>query len=291
MENGDGRTKPEFKEVYEYAQKQVEIYLHKHGSDLPYEQKDEVRQNALMRAWVAYQGLDPERGWKSFIQQHCHGAVLDYIRDGRGFEESGWETKKDDDELDPDTGLKVGEKWPDRIKHRFEVYDADTETVLDVEEVAGLNGVFFDCIDADRSQMNPRWPLVARLASLNERTHLVAMTLLGYSQTELAATFGCSRERLSQMIKEFCLWIDNPENLYSREVNQTIFAFGMSKIFHQPDEDNGYGWNLLPVNLFEKGGPVGAVANYQVDFLSHKEDLMLDDDEADEISQNVGALR
>lgn len=231
--------KPSIEEVVKYATKQISIYIGKIASHLPFEQKDEIEQIAMVRVLEAYKRLDPDKGWKSFIQRHCSGATLDYLRWGTGFEEV---TLKKSSEDDPP------EKKPWRLKSRIKVVDKASDGEISLDVTLGMSGIFET--QPDLEDYRPNWPLIARMSSQDVDIHLVAKLLLGFTQTELSSMFKVSRERLTQRLQEFCERLDDPKHLGSRWIAQTIYAFGLCEMFHQPSKDLGFGWEFEPVDLY-----------------------------------------
>lgn len=245
------KKKPSLEEVLEYAAKQASIYVRKSASSLPPEQRDEIEQDALLRCLEAYDRLDSTRGWKSYIQRHCWGAALDYIRSSAGFEESELpRTVKD-----PVTGevIDLPEKKPWRLKSRLAndgistTRDSDHGDVS-VDQTLGSHGVHD--IHHLFENTEPRWELIARMASQDSDIHLVGKLRLGFTQTELSGLFKVSRERLTQRFQEFCRKLDSAEQMDSRWTAQTIFAFGLCAQFNMPDRDLGFGWEYEAVHLW-----------------------------------------
>jgi DNA-directed RNA polymerase specialized sigma24 family protein len=242
-------AKPTIDEVVDYARDQIKIFLNKLAPDLPREQKDEISQRALQRIVQAYARLDPEKGWKAFTQTHCRGAVLDYIREGAGFEETAGDPRKDekrkanDDELAKDIAKRCSESLRTRVS-----MVSDDDRSLDVEEIAGIHGIF---AEDPEFEVDPNWNLVARMASVDEDIHLVAKVLLGRTQESLSEMFGVTRERLSQRVQEFVERLDAPEFYHNRWVRQTIFAFGLSGVYGMDKFDEGLGYEFEPVDLLK----------------------------------------
>lgn len=230
----DGKKqKPPFEEVLAYAKKQVKYYIAHKASHLPREQQEEIMQDAYQRIWQAYANLDPDQGWKSFIQLHSQGAVLDYLKSGLNDTES---------EVD---------------QERVEIYSKEDNEPLSVDEVAGFFGIFSD-LDKTENKMKPNWDLLSRLVGFcqkdGEDLHIVCKVLLGYSQEAIAAQLGISgegvtRERISQRVREFMMKLDDPAYLDNKFVNQCIFALGLSSFFSMAPTDNGLGWNLKEFDL------------------------------------------
>jgi RNA polymerase sigma factor (sigma-70 family) len=244
------KTKPSFDEVYKYAQKQVWYSINKKAAHLPYEQKEEISQNAMVRTWNSYQTLDPERGWRSFIQTHCKGAVLDYLKGG-----------------ERDTSAELG-------LDRAEIASKDSEDkFLDADEIVGIMGAHPDYSASRDSEIdidgfNPNWKLLSCMAGKDEDLHIVCKVLLGYSQDAIAEQYVAahatilSRERISQRIYEFFKKLDSPAMLNDQWTNQLIFALGLGAQFHMENFDNGIGWELGPIDLNDVGSFKKSASSY-----------------------------
>jgi len=244
------KEKPSIETVLEYADRQVKISIENIARKHPREQKDEMSQNAMLRVIEKYDGIDVEKGWKSYIQRHCSGAVLDYIRCGHGFEEQTLTPRPKKDENG--NVIEPVEKKPWRLKKRVNPYwqTHDSLEELDVDEIAGKFGVYNKAIDL--TEFKPKWQLLARMASQDVDIHLVAKLLLGFTQTELSSMFMVSRERLTQRFAAFCKRLDDPELYNSKWIQQTIYAFGLTHEFDQPDIDLGFGWEYDEVDLWSR---------------------------------------
>lgn len=272
--------KPSLETVLEYARKQADKFLKDRAAHLPPEQKDEVRQEAQIRAWKVYDQIDPEKGWMSFIQWHCKGAILDYLRDGKGFKESAWrdDEKEEAKKTDPDFCAEIDTEESDEeeslqdapgaseisgstsalpkprkskqyLNARVSTVSQEDDRSLDVGEIAGLHGVHI----APGQSISERvqWDLVARMSAVDPQIHLIAKIIRGFSETSLAPDFGVTREMLSQRLYSFGFWLDDEygNNPWAR---QALFAFGLEEAFGVPIQsrgDQGLGWNHEPVNL------------------------------------------
>jgi DNA-directed RNA polymerase specialized sigma24 family protein len=237
---------PSIEEVIAYAEKSVAGYLKRFASGLASELKDEIRQNAYVRVVEAFDRFEADRGWKAFVQLHCKGSVLDYLRDGKGFQETGWAAKPTDGDGAHQDRLKtrVGNfqfKTSDE-----EMFDPDLESFLSAH---GIHAVH----ESEEDQVfKVNWELVSRMASIDPDVHLVGKILLGFTQSELAEGFGVTRERLGQRIRLFFDRLDSPEFFHNRWIKQTIYAFGLGPMFHMDPVDQQLGWNLRPVNLYSQ---------------------------------------
>lgn len=272
---------PTLEEVLKYADERVELQIYRKASLLPLEQKEEIRQSARIRIWRIYDKIDPEKGWKAYVQQHARGAVLDYIRWGNGFEESeiekDFETRakkksendakaaaiiEDDvevgetptdapvDEIEPPT-----EQSPWRLKHRVTALrstnagNVESSSVLtDVESIVSVLGVREESADPYAEKIN--WDLVARMASQDQDIHILAKFLIGFTHEEISEMWGVSRERITQRIDELFWRLNAPEHRGSRWLAQTIYAFGLCDIFGRPRKDLGFGHEYDPIDLF-----------------------------------------
>lgn len=255
----EAKAKPELDEIIGYAGRCIEVYINKCAQNLPEEQKDEMRQNAYLRICEAYTRLDAEKGWKAFVQQHCRGAVLDYIRHGQGFEESAQSLSKSEQEQEQ----AAERRFTDTLKIRVNPMNEDGDSFMSIEEIAGLFGVHADQ-EEERPRMHPNWRLLARMASADEKIHLVAKVLLGFKKPDLARQFGVSRERLCQRIKEFFETLDSPEKYHDHWTRQAIFAFGLWEFYGMEPEDIGMGWCYEPINLLDENSVSTALSDPQL---------------------------
>jgi len=231
--------KPSFETVYEYALESIEFNIYKHADYLLEEHKENIRQEAAIRVWEAYQRLDPDAGWKSFIGLHCMGAVKDYkkaasFEDGIAFDPSG----------NSDASLHT----------RIELTTDDGDT-MSVEQTAAKYGIFSEQGLDTTEDFEPDWELLSKMAGRDESLMIVGKILLGYSQEEIASQFAddlnkqISRERVSQKIHELFAKMDDPFFTNNLWVNQSIYALGLSKTFHMIEHDNGQGHDLEPFDL------------------------------------------
>lgn len=229
---------PTFEVVYAYAEKTTDYFIQKIAKWLPREHKEEIKQDAFLRAAEAYKKFDPDKGWRSFIQLHCRGAVLDYLKLGSGNIEDGF----------------VSDEANDGLKHRVNLLSDDGASYLSTDEVLGLNGVFTDSCE-HRPSLNIRWDLVSRMASFDDDLHIVAKVLVGFTQDEIADQYRLaphahiSRERVSQRFYEFFDRLDNGYGRFDAWLNQCIYALGLSEYYHEADKDHGVGWSLRSINL------------------------------------------
>src|ERR1700747_3167675 len=81
---------PSIETVCEYAKPNIWKFISKYADDFPHEQKEEIVQEVYIRLIKAYPGIDPSKGWKSFVYNHCRGGVMDYAKAGNGFEGDVW---------------------------------------------------------------------------------------------------------------------------------------------------------------------------------------------------------
>lgn len=229
--------KPKFEEVYAYAKKSVDHFLRKHAYQMAPELKEEIAQNAMMRVWEAYQKLEADKGWKSFIQLHCRGAVLDFIKMG-SFED----------------GFVSGSEEGD-LQSRIEIISEDSGgSVLSEESTAALFGIFTDT-NATEGELKPNWTLLSKMIGKDESLHILAKILYGFSQEEVAQQLATdlgvtiSRERVSQRIQEYQEQLDSPVNIGDAWIEQSIFALGLCSRFHMPEKDSGLGHDLKSFDI------------------------------------------
>lgn len=225
------KKKPEFKEVCEYAKKSIDFIIGKKAAHLPFEFKEEIKQEALLRAWTSYENLDPDKGWRSFIQLHCRGALKDYMKRGAGSLENSLDLE------------------------RMEIKD-DEGNDLSAENVLGLMG-HFHLQNLKVEHFKPNWELLAKLIVKDEDLHIVCKVLIGLSQEEIAEQLvtdkrkNVSRERVSQRWYEFFDRLDAVTNINDPMTDQVIFALGLSKYYFMPEKDNGLGWDLAEFNIYD----------------------------------------
>ncbi len=234
-------VKPTIEEVIKYATPLIHKFIGASASDLPREQKEEITQQAMLRLWKAYADLNADDGWKSFVYNHCRGAVLDYLKFGNGFQESKWSLHHD------------AKKKTPKLSKRVQPSDTDDESPeLQLDRIAGAHGIFSE-LDPDKIEI--KWHLLARMASQDEHLHAFAKYLRGLSVEEMAPVFGLCRTRVSQMVQAFIDRFDDPEHSDCVWFKQCCYALGISKQLGMTDEPARYpngnfvGFNLKPVDL------------------------------------------
>lgn len=237
----ESRKKPSIEEVIRYATPQVRKFIGEIASDLPIEQREEIEQDAYLRLVSAYDAIDAELGWKSFVYLHCRGAVLDYCKFGRGFHEKRWSIASEEG---------PGSSNPGKMRSRLDLV-ADGEDV-DIDHVLGMNGA---AVEAAVDVVKIRWELVERMASQDECLRAFASHIRGNGIEELAPTFGLCRARVGQLIQAFAARFDDPELADCPWFKQTCYAFGLCKHMGMPDVDQSevlgfqVGWGLPRVDL------------------------------------------
>ncbi len=217
-------TKPSFDDVLKYAKPLLRKFVSERCADLPIEQKEEIYQDASIRLWEAYQGLDPERGWKSFVYNHCFGTVMDYLKSGKGFEEESWSIKKEEEH----EAIHVN-----KIRHRVSIVNSEDDTV-DIDQVLGMHGKFADA-KVGASKIN--WELLSRMASVDLPLRAFLQHIRGHNLEEIAATRGQSRTRVGQLVQEFIDRFDDPDLAADPWMDQVIWALGLSSHFDLEDCD------------------------------------------------------
>lgn len=281
--------KPSFEEVSKYAKGNIRKFIRDLVSDLPFEQQEEIEQEAMLRVFRAYQELDAARGWKSFIYTHCKGAVKDYQKSGAGFSEQRWSLASgaadlkgllealesacakniikfvhDGEEFDFGTVaeleseihttreiLERAETRAPNMRERVEAF-GDDGNALDVEQILGINGVFSEGYGGLPSI---NWLLLARLASTDHDLHAFALSLKGFSLEEIAPVFRLSPQRVHGMVESFKARFKVKLYFHDPRFKQILYALGLSEAFDLPYLDQSeihltpIGWNLDAVDL------------------------------------------
>lgn len=229
-------------QVIDYAKPLVHSYVSKVAADAPREHKQEIEQAVYLRLLKAFPRFDPKKGQFSFVYTHVRGAVLDYLKFGRGFAENRWSLSKSPNEA----------RTP-KLTKRVQQYssgESDDEVCLD--QLLGENKKF-QTVDFDK--INIRWDLVARLASNDDHLHAFARNIRGQTIEEMAPVFGVVRTRVSQMIQMFIGRFDDPACADDPYFKQVCYAFGLCKALGMEDKDQSevmgfsMGWKLEPVDL------------------------------------------
>lgn len=204
-------------EVIAKASEYLDYSIRKYASTLSNEDKEDIKQIGFERVLHAYDRIDEERdSWKSFIQNHCNGAVLDYL------------------------------KSP---KNKMKTAEFDEFNMIQADELIDF-GIFYN--SAQEKKLKVNWDLVSRMASKDDRILLVARFILGYTISDIAQNSQISRESINVKLKEFCEKLDDPFEVSNKWINQTIFAFGLCLHFNMVAKDNGEGWDLEPIDIFAK---------------------------------------
>lgn len=221
--------KPEWNEVYRYAERRIKVLTARNFLHTPDFQKDEMAQEARIRVWQAYESLEGDKGWKSYISLHVRGAFLDYYRSGSGFIED-----------------KTGSAF---MSDRVTMFDHETRKEKDVEAILAVCG-FYD--EMELREVKIRWDLISHLASREDAVLILAKSIMGFSITEIAEDSSLSRERVHQQVSELIAKFDNPTYRTDKWINQIIYAFGLSDFYGTPNKDNGWGWEFSPIDLFNR---------------------------------------
>lgn len=235
-------AKPSKEVVLKYAKPIIYDFINKYGADIPDEHKEEIEGDAYVRLLEAYPRLDKELGWKSFTYNHCRGAVLDYLKFGKGTQENKWSIRKEEDHKS---------RSRNKIKERVFLESSDGEE-YDLDQVIGEAGLFSEI---NIKEVNINWDLVARMSSCDESIHATAKWLRGFKIDEISRGFGVSRSKVAQLIQAFIFRFDDPAYCLDTWFLQTAYAFGLcGKLGLKPIDQSkvvGYpiGWNIAPINL------------------------------------------
>lgn len=232
--------KPTIDEVLKYATPIIRSAISRLAKDLPPEHKDEIFQDAMFRICAAYENLDPNLGWKSFVYNHANGAVLDYKKAGNGFAETRWSLMKPEDD---------DAKYRNKVSLRVSNTD---ENGADVFEQILSNSGFFSSI-SDLPSIN--WDLLAKLASIDGDLYAFCLFLRGFTPDEIASIFPSktvghehvSRSVVVQMIDAFVSRFDDPRYNDCQWFSQVVYALGLSSRMGMRNIDNGRGHYLNPV--------------------------------------------
>ena len=225
------------------------MFISKKAPDLPQEQKDEIEQVAYLRILKRFEDIEADRGWKSFVHNHCRGAVLDYLRFGDGFQEQRWTIAKTE---------QTGSKNITKIRDRISFYNDDEDEDSDMDAVLGRHGVTSDnstSNEVEKGEVVINWDLVSRMATIDSHIHIFAKYLRGFQLEELAAIFNFSKARIGQIIEEVGRNMDDGAHNNNPWVCQSIYAFGLCEKFGMTNRDQsevfGYiiGWNAKPTDL------------------------------------------
>lgn len=183
-------TKPTISEVLEYAEDQIKFHLRRLAFNYPPEHQEEMAQEARLKIFRKYDRLDPNEGWMSFVQYQIEGAIKDYKRAGRGFQESRESLKK---------SMASGKQV---IAHRLSTYCESEEDEMDLDRLIAI--VKGREIESEIKTDPIDWDMLARLARQDKGLHIfIRHVLLEQDLTELAPVFGVTRERCGQLLREF----------------------------------------------------------------------------------------
>ena len=199
-------SKPSIEVILAEVEKKTSFFIYKYAGHLPDEQKEDIKQIAKMRLWEKYPEIEPT-GWKAYISKRCGGVVMDYIKQGTGFED--------------------GEGW-----NRLTLKDSEGET-LEVENTLGLAGIF-DKVDPNKIDI--KWDIVAKMARRDKNIHAFAMQILGFQLRLIAPVLNVEIARADQLCKEFVEWFDDAEKVHCSWTQQAAYAFGISEMLGWPNE-------------------------------------------------------
>lgn len=229
-------------DVIKYAEPLIYKFILKYAPDIPLEHKKEIEQTAYLRLLEAFDGIEPDRGWKSFTYNHCRGTVLDYLKFGNGFAEQKWSIRKDEG---------PNARHRNKIKDRVFLSDAAGEDI-DIEIALGANGIFSE--QANHAIIL-NWPLISRMAFADEALHAFARHIRGDEMRDIARCFGVSMSKIGNLIAGFLSRFDDPALADDRWFLQTCYAFGLCGTLGIPNVDQSsvcgfpVGWNLKPLDL------------------------------------------
>lgn len=226
--------KPSREEVLKFAYERIKKHINKWAWNKPLEQQEEASQEAVLKVLEAYERLDEDKcsRWKAFIDLRCRGAVIDYFKLGQGYLED-----------------RKGKETRNNITSRVSNTDLDGNDI-DIYQVSEVFELLRGSDPGEDIEIN--WDLVARMASVDSAIHLLAKLLLGFSMDELEVFFKCPKEHLSRRYRRFLKRLDLPSYARDPWMDQFIYAFGLSEIFHIKAFDNGLAWDCEPVDLYSE---------------------------------------
>jgi len=235
--------KPDYvKHVLEYAKPILNDLAGQFANKICAEQFEEIRQDAFLRLWRKYPRIEADKGWRSLVYNHCRGAVLDYLKHGKGFQEERWSIQKPEE---------VGDVHVGKLQSRVPLTSSDGEDIC-IDQIVGQNGIF-DELNVDRIEID--WDLVAKLASQDECLHAFAKNLRGVTLEKIAPVFGIEIARAGQLVQAFIERFDDPEHADCPWFKQTCFALGICEVLGMPNVDQtkilgfSVGHGLAPVDL------------------------------------------
>jgi len=158
--------KPEFEEVYDYALQKTRYFIYQFAKDFPKEHQEEIEQESMLRIWRAYQRIN-SKTWKTFIYTHCKGAVIDYLRAGKGFKEIDYNCV------------------------HVRVYDEGEQTTE--EDLAARYGQYEDFQDSLVD-----YEAIQRLIGIDDDIYMLLKRVLGFEIKEISESMGVSKEIISR---------------------------------------------------------------------------------------------
>jgi DNA-directed RNA polymerase specialized sigma24 family protein len=201
--------------VIKKASEYLDYSINKYAFTQSRETKEDIKQTGFVRVLEAFERIDESmNSWKSYIQNHCNGAVLDYL------------------------------KSPKNSRKTSELFDG---TYIEADDLINM-GMFYN--SAHETKLNIKWDLVSRMAAKDDRVLLVARFLLGYTISDVSTNATMSRESITCKFQDFCSSLDDGFNVNDPWTNQIIYAFGLSHRFSVSEHDNGWGWDSEPINIF-----------------------------------------
>ncbi len=218
----------------------VDSFVKKKAALVPLEHKEEMQQEAFIRILKSYEKIDATRGWKSFVFNHCRGAVMDYQKAGEGFAEKRWSLNK--------KAAKKNNNF--KLNSRMDFSREDQNITLDS---VMMNVGLFSAIEEDSIKI--KWDLLACMAAQDENLHVFAKYLRGFEIAELSEFFFLSRGRICQIIEMVIERFDEPSLVDDVWFLQTCYAFGICRRFGLKDIDQSavmncnIGWTKSPVDL------------------------------------------
>jgi hypothetical protein len=225
------KKKPTLDDVLKETGKKISYWIFKQANKLPQEQKDEIRQIALMTIFEKYGEIEAE-GWKSWLNDRCRGFVLDYIKQRKGF-------------------ISFGKKMS-----RAENSNSEGDEIT-IDQNISKYGLLNP---KDKVDIQIDWDLCAKLASKDLAFKaFIKNKVLGITLEVLVPHFNLETTRINQLVQEFVDRFDSPEHADCEWFKQCCFALGLCKVLDIPnhpqylnDSPSSIGEHLEPIDLWDE---------------------------------------
>lgn len=195
--------KPTIDEVYLYSKPIIKSKIKKYAARHPQEIRDEIESSAYLRVCEAFHRIEGPV-WKSFIYHNIEGAVLDYLKNGDGFEEQR-------------SGIR---DCATAMHTRIDCYDEDKKSIFDNI-----------CAADDKQEIFIDWDRLEKIVGLDFTFFAFAKWVRGYTLDEIGKQFGVSAVRISQWIEAFKEKLQTESFQHSQLGKQIIDCLGLTEYF------------------------------------------------------------